>query len=391
MSTGRRAWHIVTCEYPPTIGGVADYTARIAGALARSGETVHVWCPGFEPGQPAVDGVTVHRQLGRFSPTDCVRAGRLMDAHPDRRLLVQWVPHGYGYKSLNVPFAFWLAWRARMRGDDLQLMIHEPYMRERWPPRYLAASLIERVMLWLIGIASSRTWLSTPSWRPFVRHYVRRGTPLEWLPVPAPLDPPSTSPEPKGDAGVPVIGHFSTHSPVVTAILGPALETILRNCTASIVLMGRDSERFRANLVERFPACAPRVTATGVLEVSEIATRMRACDVMLQPYPDGITTRNTSMLLALASGLCVVSNAGPLTEDLWKSNGAVVLAPDADPATLATLTMSLLNEPEHLAAAASRGARLYRDVFDIRHAAAALTHSVSHTTSAASPALHAET
>jgi hypothetical protein len=37
------------------------------------------------------------------------------------------------------------------------------------------------------------------------------------------------------------------------------------------------------------------------------------------------------MLLALACGLCVVSNAGPLTEDLWQSNGAVILAPDADP------------------------------------------------------------
>lgn len=392
MSTDRLAWHIITCEYPPAIGGVADYTARIASALARSGESVHVWCPGREPELTTVDGVTIHRQLGAFSPADCMRAGRLMNAHAGRRLLVQWVPHGYGYKSLNVPFALWLAWRSWLRGDDLQLMVHEPFMRENWPPAYLAMSLIERVMLWLIGTASSRAWLSTPSWRPFVQAYVRRGTPLEWLPVPAPLDAPTTPPAQENATGeVPVIGHFSTHSPVVTAILAPALDAVLRSSPATVLLMGRDSERFRDELIQRFPACAARVTATGVLGLGEVAGRMRGCDVMLQPYPDGITTRNTSMLLALSSGTCVVSNTGPLTEALWRSNDAVVLAPGADPATLATLTMTLLQEPERRAATAERGGRLYRDVFDIKHAAAALTGAVDDTSRTAVPAVHAET
>jgi glycosyltransferase involved in cell wall biosynthesis len=392
MNTDRREWHIVTCEYPPAIGGVADYTARVASALARTGETVHVWCPGHEPDQAAADGVTVHRQLGTFSPSDCVRAGRLMNAYSNRRLLVQWVPHGYGYKSLNVPFAFWLAWRAWVRGDDLQLMIHEPYMRETWPPAYVAASLIERVMLWMIGVASSRAWLSTPSWLPFVQPYVRRGIPLEWLPVPAPLDGPPTPLARRTEAGaVPVVGHFSTHSPVVTAILAPALDAILRNSTASVLLMGRDSERFRAALIERFPAFAPRVTATGVLDARDIAVRMRGCDVMLQPYPDGITTRNTSMLLALSSGACVVSNAGPLTEQIWKSKDAVALAPGVDPVALAALTMTLLKDPERRAATADRGARLYREVFDITHAAAALTCAINRTIRPASRDLHAET
>ena len=33
-----------------------------------------------------------------------------------RRLFVQWVPHGFGYKSLNMPFCLWV-WR-RARGGD---------------------------------------------------------------------------------------------------------------------------------------------------------------------------------------------------------------------------------------------------------------------------------
>ena len=35
--------HFVTCEYPPRVGGVADYTAALARELARRGERVHVW------------------------------------------------------------------------------------------------------------------------------------------------------------------------------------------------------------------------------------------------------------------------------------------------------------------------------------------------------------
>ena len=37
--------HILTPEYPPATGGVADYTRLIARKLAQAGDAVHVWCP----------------------------------------------------------------------------------------------------------------------------------------------------------------------------------------------------------------------------------------------------------------------------------------------------------------------------------------------------------
>ena len=38
-------WTILTCEYPPDCGGVGDYTAQVAAALAALGDTVTVFCP----------------------------------------------------------------------------------------------------------------------------------------------------------------------------------------------------------------------------------------------------------------------------------------------------------------------------------------------------------
>ena len=62
-------WHIITGEYPPTIGGVSDYSQLVAEGLADAGDEVHVWCPPL-PHLSASNGVTVHPTLGRLSWRD---------------------------------------------------------------------------------------------------------------------------------------------------------------------------------------------------------------------------------------------------------------------------------------------------------------------------------
>src|SRR5690242_6687524 len=102
-------WHLVTSEYPPQLGGVSDYTSAVAAGLAAQGDEVHVWCPSCQHGPPQAEGVVVHRELGAMTPADLRRVGKQLDQFPGpRRILVQWVPHGYGYKSMNVAFCWWL-------------------------------------------------------------------------------------------------------------------------------------------------------------------------------------------------------------------------------------------------------------------------------------------
>src|SRR5438094_5217767 len=107
-------WHIITCEYPPQPGGVSGYTRMVAKGLAEQGDRVHVWCPSSPEPEAAMPGVNVHRELGRMSFHDLFRAGRLLNKFPKpRRLLVQWVPHGYGYRSMNLAFCLWIWNRAK--------------------------------------------------------------------------------------------------------------------------------------------------------------------------------------------------------------------------------------------------------------------------------------
>ena len=109
-----RMIHFLTPEYLPRHGGVGDYTRQIATELGRAGETVHVWGPSGSVSEPS-SAILVHPELGRFRPGDLRRANSLLDAYPSpRRLVVQWVPHGYGRRAMNVPFCLWL-WRGRSR------------------------------------------------------------------------------------------------------------------------------------------------------------------------------------------------------------------------------------------------------------------------------------
>ena len=118
------ARHLITCEYPPQAGGVADYTRLVAEGLAAVGEEVCVWCPNAPESSTEAHvaaGVEVRREFGSFSPSDLARVGRLLDRQPaPRRLLVQYVPHGYGFRSLNLAFCLWLWTRAALKGDRVR-------------------------------------------------------------------------------------------------------------------------------------------------------------------------------------------------------------------------------------------------------------------------------
>src|SRR5271166_3646609 len=165
-------WHIVTGEYPPDLGGVADYTAAVAGALADTGTEVHVWSTGDEPDAVALPGgVWVHRVAGRFGPVGLARMDRELDHFPDpRTILIQYVPHAFGWKAMNLPFVAWVLIRRIRRRDDVRVMFHEvafPWVRQ--PLRYDVIAAIHRVMAAVMLRACARAYVATPGWLPLLR------------------------------------------------------------------------------------------------------------------------------------------------------------------------------------------------------------------------------
>jgi glycosyltransferase involved in cell wall biosynthesis len=377
-------WHLITCEYPPQPGGVSDYTQEVAAGLASEGDGVHVWCPnkvGAGETRP-IPGVVVHPDLGVIAPSDLANVGRQLDRFSaPRRILVQWVPHGYGYRSMNVAFCWWLRNRATRHGDKVEIMVHEPYLRFRAGSlRQSAAALVHRFMMILLLQAADRVYLSIPAWEDFCRPYaLGRRLGFQWLPIPSTI-PLADNPDrvrilnQRYAPGHSVlIGHFGTYNPLVTSILEPVLVALAGDPgSPAVLLMGQGSEAYRQALVGRHPGLSGLVRAAGSLDAEDLSCHVAACDLLFQPYPDGVSTRRTSCMLPLSHGKPVVTNLGALSETFWKDTDAVALAPTADVESLARLLRELASDQDRRARLGLAARKLYQDRFDISHTVAAL-------------------
>jgi glycosyltransferase involved in cell wall biosynthesis len=376
------SWHLITCEYPPDIGGISDHTAQLAGGLAAADEEVHVWCPG-RPGSAEVsrtsgrtdvagalhDGVRVHAVMGAFGLADLVRAGAALDACPGpRRLLVQWLPHGYGQRSLNLGFCVWVAGRAR-RGDRVDLVVHEPFLElAAQPVRHLVMALVHRLMTVVLLRAVHRVWVSTPAWEPRLRPFAL-GRPLDirWLPVPGceSLRAAHAS-APAAATRRPLVGHFGSYGTLVTSLLEERLARVLAGRSRpDALLLGAGSEAFATAFLAAHPEFAGRVHASGVLPPQALAEMLASCDVLLQPYPDGITVRRTSAMAGLAQGRPIVTTTGHLTEPSWADQGAVALVPLVDVEGFAASAEHLLTDREARARLGARALEVYHDHFSV--------------------------
>ena len=122
-----------------------------------------------------------------------------------------------------------------------------------------------------------------------------------------------------------------------------------------MLLIGRHSDAVASELTARHPDLADCLHGTGALSAEDISSHIHACDVMLQPYPDGVSTRRTSAMAALAHDRALVTTSGVLTEAFWGLDHTAILVPAADPAPLASAVAALLADP--IAASAAWVAR----------------------------------
>lgn len=364
-------WHLLSPEYPPDCGGIGDYTALLASALADAGDVVHVWCPAREQANatPGRGRLAIHHLPDRFGRGARAVLDRAFAETPGT-ILVQYVPSAFGLRGGNVPFCRWLL-RTRRSGADVRVMFHEPffYLTLERPWRN-ALAVTQRLMAMLLIRASGALYFSTGTWFRYLAPYgaVSHAT---VLPVPATIaiDPPGTlvaawRERLQRDADL-VIGHFGTYGEHVGAELRHVLPAIwhLLPC-ARVLLVGDGSRAF----AQRIRECAPRessVEGTGRLPSMDAAAALRACDVLIAPYPDGVTTRRTSVMAALGSGRPVVTTDGALTEAVWRDTGAVALAPAADAAAFANEVKRLAGDAPLRAALGLRGRRTYDERFDL--------------------------
>jgi len=367
------SWHLITGEYPPQPGGVSDYSRLVAIGLANAGDRVTVWAPSSDTPESIDAGVTVCRLPGHFGPRALASLDRSLDSQEESRILVQYVPHAFGFKAMNIPFAVWLYARRDM---DISVMFHEvsfPFDVSQ-PLKHNLLSVATRTMSRIVARSARRIFVSTPSWEKLLRRLVPGEKPIVWLPVP------SNIPVIDNCTGVleirkkyasksgPLLGHFGTYGEGVAQLLDRILPVLLNDVPeASAILLGRNGDVYLAALVRKQPNLAARVHATGGLPDRDASMHISACDLMLQPYPDGISTRRGSAMALLAHERAIVSTIGKFTEPLWAESGAVAVSPVSDLHANAAIARGLLADPFARRRLGQSARRLYGERFDIGH------------------------
>jgi hypothetical protein len=286
-------------------------------------------------------------------------------------VLLQYVPNALGARGANIAFCQWLL-SLRRGGADVRVMFHEPYFYLSWNPARNALAMVQRLMAGLLLRASSRTYVSTEQWRRYLEPYAPAGTEFTLLPVPSTLpdDPPAAVVAAwrrrLGSEHDMLAVHFGTYGDHVASELAPVVPALLQRVeNLRLVCVGRGGEAFVERMAREHSGVGARIYATGALDRGEAAAAIAACDVALQPYPDGVTTRRTSVMAPLALAVATVTSRGLLTEAVWTDGSPVALAPASDCGAHVDAAASLLRDQARRRHVAACGRRLYVDRFSI--------------------------
>lgn len=367
---------LLTPEYPPQPGGVSDYVERLVAALTAAGAACTVIAPEAGSRQlPA--GATLQALPPQFGLAALRRLRALIRQANQRGepLLLQYVPHAFGLKGMNLPLVLLLCLGTRR----LWTMFHEvsfTHEDARGPAQHLLASVQQRMARWLVA-RSERVFVSTSAWTPRLAVMGARQTVEELpifsnLPVLSAAEAATLNPHPFKE-GEQRIAHFGTFGEAIRESLLLTLPSLLEGQPQRrVLLMGRGAARFAENLAKATPAIASQLLVLDGAAPATVAAGLATASVVLQPFSDGVTTRRTSLMATLALGCPTVSTTGFLTEALWAESQALRLCPAGNSPALVQAVEQLLADAGERGALGARAAAFYAEHFSAERCVARL-------------------
>lgn len=368
----QKHWHIITGEYAPQPGGVADYCQQVAqGLVDRSDRvTVHTSSDTRQTTETEEAGVRVVRRYAAFSQRGLQSLTNAIRQTESTHVLVQYVPHAFGYKGMNLAFANWVAQIHRHTNSRLGILFHEvAFPPTKWPPHHSLLAAINRRMVRTMLPTTDRIFLSTSAWTDTLLELGADAGRIHVLPIPSNV-PAAVSPERirnarhqiVGDSTTAnefVIGHFGSFGPLVTNLLRPIMFAVGQQLpNARFALIGRNSQAFSETLQAGNANWTNRIFALDGQDEATIASFIAACDCMVQPYADGANTRRTTLMACLINGKATVSNHGPSCEALWQQHSVISLVHSQRPTDFAEAILQLCSNKK-LRNGLERTARAY--------------------------------
>ncbi|MCZ4560880.1 glycosyltransferase family 4 protein [Rhodococcus sp. IEGM 1401] len=305
----RRRLLVVSKEFPPEPGGVADYCTLWIDEVMGDTEDWDVtvltqpW-PGREP-----SGSTAIVEIERWTPSRVWRV--LRSVRPDA-VVLHYVPHMYQKQGVPVWFPM-LALVARWHTDNLVVLFHEMASNQaRLRTRFLLP-----IQGLIVALSASFAHRSVVTIWPRAQSL---GTRIPW--VRNRIDVIPISPTLRGiKRGSPEVGgvlrllHFgSSHPSRDFSLIVDALDRLDSIGVA-----------YELRVVGTAAAPDPRANVLGYCAEDVVTQELFEADIILLPFTDGASGRRSTIANSLAAGRAVVSTAGVDTDVEWYGS-ALLLA-----------------------------------------------------------------
>lgn len=321
---------ILTARIPPVRCGVGDHTVNLAEALTKKGAVVEVVTAAAQASSVPGTAFTVKNVVPSWSWRGMRDLFRHVKAAEYDVLVVQWVPHLYHPLGMALALPFTLSLLAA-KGVRIHLMVHEPWVSFT-SPKLILPGLIQRFAMGLLLKASPKVGVSIEAWTSLLKDkFPRFADRIHNLPVfsniPVVENPQLTE---SLRSGIPsnahILGIFSlAGSGKMYPFIEAAWERILdSNENAFFVMVGASEEEAKKYLPHL--RLQERCRFTGFLRPEEVSAWLQVMDVMVAPFVDGVSSRRTSVLAALAHGVPVLTTRGRLSDRVFLEDGPLVLS-----------------------------------------------------------------
>lgn len=354
---------ILSPDFPPRPGGVADHTVFLAAAFAKDSTVIVLTSTGAQS-HPDYEV--------RPAIADWHDAGQLIaavEAAPaDALILWQYVPHMYGRGGVNSAVPAVMR-HFRSQGRAQKVIGHEICMPwSLWPHRFHYA-WAQRRQWRVIAECADLIGMSTEAW---IDRWAAR---WPWLAPKMVLSPsPSNIPVVhcpsghrdswRGEHGLPretpVMTFFGTLSAAkqFSWVESAWRRAQQKECPAALVVLGGKPSLTSGSAIE------PMFKPLGRLPPEEISRAFQATDVLLLPFIDGTSERRTSFTAGLSHGLAIATTFGPSTGRSLRQERCFTATDVNDPDAFARSAAELLGNDARRAELGSAARKSYLQNYD---------------------------
>jgi len=332
---------IITARIPPSHCGVGDYSVQLAHELVSQGHEVTLICGKEQAGTSDEPGIRIRNVVSSWGIFG-IRS--LLAELPLRKpdlILVNWVPHLYAPKGTNLGLALAMV-LAKIDGARIHTIVHEPYV-ELTRPSFFITGPIQRLALGILTWCSAAVLVTIQPWVQMLKaKYKKAADKIFWVPVGSniPVAPVTVT---ERDHYRSELGMVPTDVALGVFSLGgagkdlPCLTEAMKAMNKARIpcfwiFIGVTDEEF----AEKFPKLknVPHY-CTGYLATETVSRWLQSIDLFVAAFDDGVSTRRTSVIAALAHGVPTVTTVGHLTDHAFYEMSPLILT-SLDPTEFAS-------------------------------------------------------